>query len=76
IFTKILTTRMQPILMEIISQQQSGFIQGRIIQDGIIMVHETIHSMDKSKKAGMAIKLDMHKAFDRVSWRFMDEVLS
>ncbi|KAH9320148.1 hypothetical protein KI387_021917, partial [Taxus chinensis] len=50
IFTKIIATRLQLIMNDLISRQQSGFIKGRIIQDGVIMVHETIHSMENNKK--------------------------
>ena len=50
-------------------------MKGRLIFDGIISIHEIIHSMDKSKEAGMILKLDMNKAYDRVSWQFLEKVL-
>lgn len=42
-------------------------MEGRQIMDGIITMHETIHSYSNLRKAGMIIKLDMQKVYDRVS---------
>ena len=36
---------------------------------------EAIHSMSTSKKKAMFIKLDMAKAYDRVSWEFLHKIL-
>lgn len=38
-------------------------------------MYETIHSMEKIKKVGMVLKLDINKAFDRVSWLFLDKLM-
>lgn len=36
---------------------------------------EAIHSMAASKKKSMFIKLNMAKAYDRVSWEFLQKIL-
>lgn len=36
---------------------------------------EAIHSMASSKEKAMFIKLDMAKAYDRVSWDFLQKIL-
>ncbi|XP_026383536.1 uncharacterized protein LOC113279033 [Papaver somniferum] len=43
------------------------------ISDNIIIAQEIIHSFKKKKvkHAGMGIKIDMSKAFDRVDWDFL-----
>ncbi|KAA3488040.1 LINE-type retrotransposon LIb DNA [Gossypium australe] len=53
--------------------QQAGFILGGI-SDNIIIAQEIIHSMRsrRGNKKWMAIKLDLEKAYDRVSWRFIE----
>jgi hypothetical protein len=71
IISKLVATRLKPILPLIISQEQGGFVEGRKILDGIIVAHETIHSLKISKKAGMMMKLDMSKAYDRMNWDFL-----
>ncbi|KAM1396893.1 hypothetical protein ACFX2I_014538 [Malus domestica] len=55
--------------VKIISGNKSAFISDRLIQDNILAVHEILHSLktrDDSEALGMAIKLDMAKAYDRV----------
>eukprot|EP01018_Ginkgo_biloba_P033237 Gb_27956 [translate_table: standard] len=75
ILTKTLANRLKLILPSIIAFNQGGFVKGRLIFDGIISIHEVIHSMDKSNEAGMILKLDMNKAYNRVSWVFLEKNL-
>ena len=67
---------MQKIMRRIISDTQGGFIAGRQILDNIIIVQEEIHTILESKQQGMAIKLDMANAFDRVNHFFLFEIMS
>ncbi|XP_059064484.1 secreted RxLR effector protein 78-like [Cryptomeria japonica] len=39
------------------------------------MAAETIHTIHNSKAKGMIIKLDVRKAYGRVSWNFIFEVI-
>jgi hypothetical protein len=71
IVSKLIASRLKPILPIIISQEQGGFVEGRKILDGIVVAHETIHSLKVSKKVGMLMKLDMSKAYDRMNWNFL-----
>ena len=63
--------RLKKEIVDLISEEQSGFIAGRQILDGIVIATEVIHSMAKSKEKAMFIKLDMAKAYDRVRWSFL-----
>ena len=40
IITKVMANRLKPILPELVSQEQSGFVEGRQILDGIIFTQE------------------------------------
>ena len=75
IISKVLTSRYLKIFPLIISKQQTSFVLGRQILDSIMMVHEVIHSLEASKREGMFLKLDLSKAYDRVDWDFLENVL-
>lgn len=60
IISKLMANRLKPILNRIISPTQSAFVSGRCINDNIIIAHEKIDTMRRSKleKHSLAIKLD------------------
>lgn len=63
IFSKVLATRFQKILPNLISKHQSGFVRGCQILDSIIMVHEVAHSLASNKNLSFFLKLDLLKAY-------------
>ncbi|RZC58313.1 hypothetical protein C5167_005619 [Papaver somniferum] len=77
LISKILANRLKPLLDKIISPSQVAYVPGRHIQDNLIIAHELIHSMKKTKdrQGWVGIKLDMSKAFDRIEWGFLKDVL-
>lgn len=75
IITKILVEIMKPIMNLLISKEHDGFVGGRQIIDGIIQMHEVLHSCHKKNEATMMCKLDMKKAYNMVNWNFLDKIL-
>lgn len=78
IISKLLSLRLKPVLGAIISENQSAFIPGRAITDNVLITHELLHYLKTSsaeKKCPMAVKTDMSKAYDRVEWAFVSQVL-
>lgn len=77
---KILATRMvnrlKSICQELISEEHTGFVKRRQIVDGIIVAQEAIHSLKNSKHKGMMIKIDLAKAYDRLSWEYLHKILN
>eukprot|EP00253_Pinus_taeda_P028396 PITA_28396 len=75
VISKVIANRLMPLLPLLISPEQSGYIEGRQILDGIILTHEIIHSLKISKQAGMILKIDLSKAFDKLSWTYIQKML-
>lgn len=55
IITKVLADRIKPILPEIITDNQSAFLSGRLISDNIILDFEAFHYIKKSRKGKKGI---------------------
>ena len=75
IFSKVLSLRIKQVLPTLISPNQGSFVSVRHISDNILLVQEAIHSSTKRKEPGMAIKLDLANAFDRLRHSFIIMVM-
>jgi hypothetical protein len=70
-----MANRLSPVAHKIIAPTQTAFIKGRLILDGALSLHEIIHELRCRKSKAILLKLDFEKAYDRVSWQFLREVL-
>lgn len=75
IISKMLARRLQTVMNTLIGPHQSSFIKGRQILDGALIAGEIIDSCKKNKNEAVILKLDFHKAFDSVSWDFIEWTL-
>lgn len=79
IVTKVIANKIKLILPEIIDEEQSAFVKGRLITDNALIALECFHWMKKKKKGKkgtMALKLGISKAYDRMEWEFVQGVLT
>ncbi|XP_060187662.1 uncharacterized protein LOC132616912 [Lycium barbarum] len=72
IISKLLNSKLSTILPRIISQNQSGFVKGRAITENIFLTQQIFNDIGKQvPRDNIVIKLDMSKAYDKVSWNFL-----
>jgi len=67
IIDKIIANKLHPILSHHIFHEKFAFLQDCQIHEAIGMAHEAIHSIEVKKLKGIILKIDLAKAFDRVS---------
>lgn len=69
--------RVRPLLGDLIAPTQVSFIPGRQAADNILLAQELIHTIRRcsSKNGLMTVKIDLEKAYDRVSWSFIRDTL-
>jgi hypothetical protein len=77
VVTRIIVNRIRPLLSHLISPYQAAFVPGKKGVDNVIIAQELIHSLHKKKgKLGQfVLKIDLEKAYDRLEWSFIREVL-
>ncbi|KAA3480967.1 reverse transcriptase [Gossypium australe] len=78
IVAKTIANRLQAVIDKCIDKVQSAFVPGRLITDNVLLAYEILHTIKQKrvgKKGMMAVKLDMSKAYDRVEWKFIEEMM-
>ena len=68
---------MQGVVHEFVSEAQKGFVPNAFIADASMLMNliETYINEDEDERGGLFIFLDMEKAFDRVSYEFLNDGL-
>uniref|UniRef100_A0A8I6WH21 Reverse transcriptase domain-containing protein n=1 Tax=Hordeum vulgare subsp. vulgare TaxID=112509 RepID=A0A8I6WH21_HORVV len=77
IVSKCMVNHLRPLLTELISENQSAFIPGRLISDNSIIAFECLHHIQTSAGGNnfCAYKLDLSKAYDPIDWVFLARAL-
>nr|XP_027066533.1 uncharacterized protein LOC113692333 [Coffea arabica] len=76
VLSRLLADRLAGLLPKLISPQQSGFVRGRNIVENYLLAQEIVAGIGKKSRGGnVVLKLDMAKAYDRVSWLHLIGVL-
>lgn len=77
IISKLLANRLKKVLPKLISPWQTAFVPVHKIQENTYLAQEILYEMKKKKggKGWMSLKIDMEKAYDRLEWNFLLNVL-
>ncbi|KAK1584321.1 hypothetical protein Q3G72_031946 [Acer saccharum] len=77
VISKVIVQRLRGLLPKVVSPNQVAFIPGRQIQDNIVVAQEVLHKFKimKGKKGFVAWKIDFAKAYDKLQWSFICNVL-
>lgn len=75
LITKLLTNRLQMVIDDLISLNQSAFLKGRQISDCSLLAHELVRDFNKPMGSRVCMKVDLKKAFDSVNREFIYYIL-
>jgi len=71
----VISGRMQQVLSNIVSTDQTGYIKGRFVGSNIRLIEDVFDYINKNNKEGATIFCDFEKAFDSVEFIFLKKVL-
>jgi hypothetical protein len=75
LFPKLLIDRIIPLADSLISESQTTFIKGINILEGVVILHAARHELKRIGQQGVFFKIDFHKAYDMLRWKFVREVM-
>lgn len=67
LIAKVLVGRLAKVMDQLISANQSTFIKGWQLVDGVVAVNEIIDLARKSRRECLIFKVDFEKAYDSAS---------
>ena len=74
----MLANRLKRVLHRVIYESQSAFVPNRLITDNIMISYEMNHFLirkTRGKTGYAALKAYMSKAYDRVEWKFLEQIM-
>jgi SAM-dependent MidA family methyltransferase len=75
-FAKVLNNKFDSVCSRLLAPNQTAFVKGRYILESVVSAHEIIYEAAKTHQKGLILKLDYEKAYNRVNWHFLEEMLS
>ncbi|MCG7892737.1 MAG: reverse transcriptase domain-containing protein, partial [Candidatus Thiodiazotropha endolucinida] len=71
----VIASRIKTVLNKLIHEDQKGFLSGRYIGENIRIIYDILFETKKQNLPGLILSIDFEKAFDTVSWKFIDKTL-
>ena len=76
IATKAIANRLKTVLSTLISNDQTGFLQGRSISENARLIEGILRYSDFENIPGLLLFVDFEKALDTLEWRFVEKVFT
>ncbi|GAU20198.1 hypothetical protein TSUD_352620 [Trifolium subterraneum] len=76
IIAKVLTNRLAKVMDFLIASNQSAFIKGRNLVDGVLVVNEVLDLAKRTRSPCVIFKVDFEKAYDSIDWGFLEYMLT
>ena len=70
-----IAARLKTVLPKIIHGDQTGFLSGRYIGENIRLIYDVLFHTETQGIPGQILLIDFAKAFDSVSWSFINKCL-
>ncbi|XP_042519178.1 uncharacterized protein LOC122092948 [Macadamia integrifolia] len=72
VLSKIMSSKLMPLFPRLVLDEQGAFQKGKIISSNISLASELANLMHSAVRGGgMGLKLDVQKAYDSLSWKFL-----
>lgn len=78
ILSKVMANRLKICLPTLISEQQSAFVEGRLLTDNALVAFEINHFIRRKTQGHKGVagfKIDVSKAYDRLEWGFLESMM-
>jgi hypothetical protein len=75
ILSKLLANRLKRVLGKLISKCQSAFLPQRQILDGVVVLNEILDLAKRRRDECLLFKVDFERAYDTVSWHFLERMM-
>ena len=67
--------RLKPILPDIVSDTQKGFMKDRFMGENTRLLYDLMHYLESKNMTGLLLLVDFEKAFDSIEWEFLIKAL-
>ncbi|XP_039685099.1 uncharacterized protein [Medicago truncatula] len=75
VLAKVLANRLCIVIGSVVSANQSAFVKGKQILDGILIANEVVDEARRAKRELLLFKVDFEKAYDSVDLKYLDMVM-
>ena len=71
----VISKRLKKVLDNIINENQKGIIAGKCFGENVRLIYDVLFESKKQNLPDLLLSIDFEKAFDTVSWKFINKVL-